>query len=69
MDGFQRLPFNTLKLLFSKIDIKVTVRQIEDRYVNSGRGRPRYPVRSMLLALRVRYFAAQSLANNGGNRP
>jgi transposase len=44
--------------LFSEIDISVTVRQIEVRYVNSGKGRPRYPVRSMLLALLFMRFDA-----------
>ncbi|MCJ7761908.1 transposase, partial [Candidatus Bathyarchaeota archaeon] len=51
MDGYQRLPVDTLKLLFSQIDISLTVKQVEAKYVNSGKGRPRYPVRSMLLAL------------------
>jgi transposase len=37
--------------LFSRIDISVTASRVEAQYVNSGRGRPRYPVRSMLLAL------------------
>jgi transposase len=37
--------------LFSQIDISITVKQVEAKYVNSGKGRPRYPVRSMLLAL------------------
>ena len=58
MDGFQRLPVDTLKLLFSMVDISVTVKQIEVRYVNSGRGRPCYPVRSMLLALLFMRFEA-----------
>ena len=44
--------------MFSEIDISVTVRQIEVRYVNSGKGRPRYPVRSMLLALLFMRFDA-----------
>lgn len=58
MDGFQRLPLDTLKLLFSKIDISITVSCIEAVYANSGRGRPRYPVRSMLLALLFMRFEA-----------
>ena len=58
MGGFHRLPLDTLKLLFSKIDVNVTVRRIEAVYVNSGRGRPRYPVRSMLLALLFMRFEA-----------
>ncbi len=58
MDGYQRLPVDTLKLLFSEIDISVTVRQVEDKYANSGKGRPRYPVRSMLLALLFMRFEA-----------
>lgn len=58
MDGFQRLPLDTLKLLFSKIDISITVSRIEAVYANSGRGRPRYPVRSMLLALLFMRFEA-----------
>jgi transposase len=44
--------------LFSKIDISLTVRRIEKEYVNSGMGRPRYPVRSMLLALMFVHFEA-----------
>ena len=58
MDGFQRLPLDTLKFLFSNIDISVTVSRIEAVYANSGRGRPRYPVRSMLLALMFMRFEA-----------
>jgi len=34
------------------------VRQVEARYVNSGKGRPRYSVRSMLLALLFMRFEA-----------
>jgi transposase len=44
--------------LFSQIDISLTVKQVEARYVNSGKGRPRYPVRSMLLALLFMRFEA-----------
>jgi transposase len=58
LDGFQRLPLDTLKLLFSKIDISVTAAGVEAKYVNSGKGRPRYPVRSMLLALMFMRFEA-----------
>ena len=58
MDGFQPLPLDTLKLLFSNIDISLTTSQVESRYVNSGKGRPRYPVRSMLLALMFMRFEA-----------
>ena len=58
MSGFHRLPLDTLKLLFSKIDLSLTVRRIEIEYVNSGKGRPRYPVRSMLLALMFMCFEA-----------
>jgi len=58
LDGFLRLPLDTLKLLFSNIDIKVTARLIEAGYANSGRGRPRYSVRSMLLALMFMRFEA-----------
>ena len=58
MDGYQRLPVDTLKLLFSQIDISLTVKQVEAKYVNSGKGRPRYPVRSMLLALLFMRFEA-----------
>ena len=58
MDGYQRLPVDTLKLLFSQIDISLTVKQVEARYVNSGKGRPRYPVRSMLLTLLFMRFEA-----------
>ena len=58
MDRFLGLPPDTLKLLFSNIDINVTVSRIEARYVNSGRGRHRFPVRSMLLALLFMRFEA-----------
>jgi transposase len=58
LDGSQRLPVDTLKLLFSEMDISVTVRQVEEKYANSGKGRPRYPVRSMLLALLFMRFEA-----------
>jgi hypothetical protein len=44
--------------MFSETDISITVRQVEARYVNSGKGRPRYPVRSMLLALLFMRFEA-----------
>jgi len=44
--------------LFSEVDISVTVKQVEARYANSGKGRPRYPVRSMLLALLFMRFEA-----------
>ncbi|MEM3797195.1 MAG: transposase [Candidatus Bathyarchaeia archaeon] len=58
MDKFLRLPLDTLKLLFSNMDIKVTVSIIEARYANSGKGRPRFSVRSMLLALMFMRFEA-----------
>jgi transposase len=44
--------------LFSQIDISITVKHLEAKYVNSGKGRPRYPVRSMLLALMFMRFEA-----------
>ena len=44
--------------MFSEIDINLTVRQIKAEYANSGKGRPRYPVRSMLLALLFMRFEA-----------
>jgi transposase len=44
--------------LFSQIDISITVKQVEAKYVNSGKGRPRYPVRPMLLALLFMRFEA-----------
>jgi len=58
LDGFQRLPLDTLKLLFCRIDISVTAARVEAKYANSGKGRPRYPVRSMLLALLFMRFEA-----------
>lgn len=58
MDGFHRLPLDTLKSLFSTVDISLTVSRIEAMYVNFGKGRPRYPVRSMLLALLFMRFEA-----------
>jgi transposase len=36
----------------------VTANQVEAKYVNSGKGRPHYPVRSMLLALLFMRFEA-----------
>jgi len=57
-----RLPLDTLKLLFSNIDISLTTNQVEAKYKNSGKGRPHYPVRPMLLALMfMRYEAVPSL--------
>ncbi|MEM4449122.1 MAG: transposase [Fervidicoccaceae archaeon] len=56
MDKFLRLPLDTLKLLFSNIDISLTVSLVEAEYVNSGRGRPCFNVRSMLLALMFMRF-------------
>jgi hypothetical protein len=44
--------------MFSQIDISLTVRQVEAGYVNSGKGRLRYPVRSMLPALLFMRFEA-----------
>jgi len=58
LNRFLGLPLDTLKLLFSNIDISVTVRLIEAEYANSGKGRHRYPVRSMLLALMFMRFEA-----------
>jgi transposase len=58
LGGFHRLPLDTLKLLFSEIDINLTVRRIDAEYATSGKGRPRYPVRSMLLALMFMHFEA-----------
>ena len=58
MDRFFGLSVDTLKYLFSKIDISVTVRRIEALYANSGKGRHRFPVRSMLLALMFMRFEA-----------
>jgi c-di-GMP-related signal transduction protein len=49
---------DTLKLLFSNIDISLTVSLIEAKYANTGRGRSRFPVRSMLLALMFMRFEA-----------
>ena len=58
MESFERLPLDTLKMLFSMLDINQTVCLVEARYINSGLGRPRYPVRSMLLALMFMHFEA-----------
>ena len=58
MDGYQRLPLDTLKLLFSTIDISLTVTQVETKYADSGKGRPHYPVRSMLLRFMFMRFEA-----------
>jgi hypothetical protein len=51
LNRFLGLPLDTLKLLFSNIDINLTVSLIEANYAKNGRGRRRFPVRSMLLAL------------------
>ncbi len=56
MNRFLGLPDDTLKLLFSNVDINLTVSLIEVKYVDSDVGRPRYPVRSMLLALMFMRF-------------
>jgi hypothetical protein len=53
-----RLPLDTLKSLFSNIDISLTATHVETKYVNSKKGRPHYPVRSMLLALMFMRFEA-----------
>jgi hypothetical protein len=45
--------------LFSQTDISMTVKQIEAKYANSGKGRPRCPVRSMLLSLLFMRFEAE----------
>jgi len=58
LNRFLGLPLDTLKLLFSNIDINLTVSLIEVKYVGSGVGRPRFPVRSMLLALMFMRFEA-----------
>jgi transposase len=58
LDGFQPLPLDTLKLMFSRIDISVTTARVEAKYARSGRGRPHYLVRSMLLALLFMRFEA-----------
>jgi hypothetical protein len=44
LESFERLPLDTLKMLFSMLDINQTVCLVEARYINSGLGRPRYPV-------------------------
>jgi hypothetical protein len=58
LDKFLRLPLDTLKLLFSNIDIRLTVSLVEAKYAKGGRGRPPFPVRSMLLALMFMRFEA-----------
>ena len=44
------------KTLFECLDINCTVQRVEARYRNTGRGRRRYPVRAMLLALMLMYL-------------
>ena len=44
------------RMLFQSLDISRTVRRIEGKYSSSGRGRPRYPVRAMFLALMLMYL-------------
>jgi len=58
LSDFQPLLLDTLKLMFSKLDISLTVSRVEARYANSGMGRPCYSVRSMLLALMFMRFEA-----------
>jgi len=58
LNRFLGLPLDTLKLLFSNMDISLTVSRIEAEYADSGRGRPRFSVRSMLLALMFMRFEA-----------
>jgi len=58
LNGFMRLPLDTLKFLFSNIDISLTTAQIEAKYKHSGKGRPPYPARPMLLALMFMRFEA-----------
>jgi transposase len=42
--------------LFQSLDISHTVKRIEAKYSSSGRGRPRYPVRAMLLSLMLMHL-------------
>jgi len=58
LDKFLRLPLDTLKLLFSNMDLSLTVSLVEAKYANTGRGRNRFQVRSMLLALMFMRFEA-----------
>jgi len=58
LNRFLGLPDDTLKLLFSNIDISLIVSLIEAKYVGSDVGRPRFPVCSMLLALMFMRFEA-----------
>jgi len=60
LNRFLGLPRDTLKLLFSNIDISLTVSLIEAKYANTGRGRSRFPVRSMFLAF-MRFEAIPSV--------
>jgi hypothetical protein len=57
-EPFLGLPDDTIKLLFSNIDISLTVSLIEVKYVGSDVGRPRFPVLSMLLAFMFMRFEA-----------
>ena len=77
MNRFLGLPRDTLKLLFSNIDISLTVSLVEAKYANAGRGRSRFPVRSMLLAFMfmgfeaipsVRKLCRRLSARDGGRR-
>jgi len=58
LDKFLRLPLDTLKLLFSNMDLSLTVSLVEAKYAKGGRGRPPFPVRSMLLAFMFMRFEA-----------
>jgi transposase len=58
LDKFLRLLLDTLKLLFSNIDIRLTVSLVEAKYAKGDRGRPPFPARSMLLALMFMRFEA-----------
>jgi len=58
LDKFLRLPLDTLKLLFSNMDLSLTVSLVEAKYAKGGRGKPPFPARSMLLALMFMRFEA-----------
>ena len=64
MESFERLPLDTLKMLFSMLDINQTVCLVEARYINSGLGRA--PIssafaRALLALLFMRFEAVPSV--------
>jgi hypothetical protein len=54
INPFGQIP--ALKLLFSNMDLSLTVSLVEAKYAKGGRERPPFPVRSMLFGFDVHAF-------------